>query len=214
MDILNLVGEREEFGDRTQVPDSYYIIRTSVGSIDVYDSGTPYVELGATILEGPFKDEELSIRYSLSFGREESSGGIIPLKFGACAALSGQPADTAVFESFGFGAPEATGDVKEDAKAMRNALKDFVCGLDASTRLDVITKALRVAQWDGKTVVAHISLREKEVLNPETGQYESTGAGPFFNDYEGFYKMSHSKKGAEYVRKVCHPKQERELAGV
>ena len=215
--LIDKVGEREEFGERDTVPESSYIATMTIGDIDCFDKkdpdtgevveekgGDPYVELTASIEEGPFTGIAPEARYNLGFGREDKKGGVIPLKLGACKTLSGQSANEVVLKEFGWVDPvqEAGEDDFEYGARLRNAMKEFYFGLTAMQRLDFATRFLRVAGWDGRKVVVVTTLTPNKRRE-----------GQFFVNFDGFYALNHPKRGEEYVRKVCHPKQAALLEG-
>lgn len=204
MSILDVVGEVAEFGGGASlVPASLYPVRLHVEGVDVTDSGTPYAELAGTVIEGPFKGEVVSSRYWMSFGKPTSKGGIIPLLASAARVNSGRAADEAVFGEFGFQAPQVTGDPKEDGIAARAALRDLYNELTSADRLTMVTRFLRVSNWDGKTVVASIGLRSYE---------DNDGNTRHNNEWKGFYPLEHPEKGLTYVRAVSFKDQELEKA--
>lgn len=201
MSILDTVGEVEEFGGGfTLVPESLYPVVLTVEGVDVNDNGTPYVSLLSRVLDGPFKGSEISSRFHwLSFGKPESKGGGIPLLLNACRVNAGKAADESVLDEFGFTAPELTGDEKEDGFVTRAALKDFYNELDPATRLNMITRFLRVASWDGSKVIISVDCAPSKA-NPER----------FYNNIKGFYGMNHPKRGLSHVRDVAFVDQQDE----
>lgn len=197
MSIIDTVGEQEEFTDFPLVPESFYPTKLTVEGVDVNDNGTPYVSLLARVLEGPFKGTEISSRFHwLSFGKPGSKGGGIPLLLNACRVCSGKGADESVLEEFGFVNPELTGDEREDGFATRSALKDFYNELDHAARLNMITRFLRVAEWDGKQAILSVDCAASQ-NNPDR----------FYNNIKGFYGMNHPKRGIAYVRDVAFADQ-------
>ena len=118
--------------------------------------------------------------------------------------MSGKPVDESILEEFGFVAPGLSGDEKEDGFTMRGALKDFYNTLDHAARLNMITRFLRIAEWDSRDCVVKVGREDgQERMNDTTGQIET----PVYNRIQGFHALDDRKRGAGYVRQVCHPKQ-------
>jgi len=203
MSILDIVGETEEFGEFPLVPASLYPVRLSVDGVDTNDNGTPYASLRGMVLDGPFKGTELSSKFHyLSFGKPESKGGGIPLLTNAARVCTGgKGADVTVLYELGFVDPAATGDPKEDGFRARAAMKDFYNTLDPAERLNMVTRFLRVAEWDGSTVIVSVDC-EPSNSNPDR----------FFNNIKGFYGLDHPKKGIKHVKDVAFADQAQEKA--
>lgn len=198
MSIIDTVGEREEFASSPLVPESFYPTQLTVEGVDVNDNGTPYVSLVARVLEGPFKGSEITSRFHwLSFGKPASKGGGIPLLLNACRVCSGSAANEAVLDEFGFTEPVLTGDEKEDGFTVREALKDFYNDLDHAARLNMITRFLRVAEWDGKKAIISVDCAPSN-NNPER----------FYNNIKGFYPLNHAKRGMAYLKTTAFVDQQ------
>jgi len=199
MSILDVVGETEEFTSFPVVPESLYPTAITVDGVDVNDNGTPYASLRCRVLDGPFSGIEISSRFHwLSFGKPASKGGGIPLLTNACRVVSGKPADENILEEFGFVAPTLSGDEKEDGFTVREALKDFYNDLDHASRLNMVTRFLRVAEWDGKRAIISVDC-EPSQSNPDR----------YYNNIKGFYGMSHPKRGLAYVKEVAFVDQQK-----
>jgi hypothetical protein len=229
MSVLDLLGETPEFGGtRVVVPESYYPMTLSVGEIGVTETregtggegglvgGTPYVELGGEITNGPYKGVAVSERLWLTPGKIGSKGGMIGLLNAACKTITGQPAVVAALGEFGIELPEEfpEGTSDEEARAeVRRAFIEGFAGLTPDQRLALMTKYLRLGNWDGKQVIGKVGLEEQSVLD-DMGRPMVQNGVPVVrrrNRWMGFHGVQEKHKThgtwGGYFTKVCLEQQ-------
>lgn len=153
--------------------------------------GSPYAEITATVVEGPFEGCDFRSRFWLTPGRGRNIGFVN----NACKAITGRPVDVATLAKFGVKFTPGMSPVDT-----QQALRRRYLALDPETRLDFMVQYARVADWSGKGVVMAVG---QEDGRPN----EETGVPPVFNRIQGFWALADGKDGAANVRGVWHDKQ-------
>ena len=165
--LLAALGEENEFGTRTVVPDSFYPTTLTVNKVDVTDPkkkqvdgrevsmlGNPFIELVAAIDDGPFGGTDIRRNYFIGAASEANlKGGKIQLLNGACRAITGQPVDMGVLPSYGINLPAAPNpgeSPKEFATRVRNIFAELPCRCFPSSILKLTPRIEPVIEvWDG-----------------------------------------------------------------
>lgn len=235
--IADLLGDIGEYGGgaRIKLPPSFYIVAIELGEVDatpqrskddtddqgnklwsdddlyIFDGdnyfldgneekvcrgGSVYAEISCTVEEGPFAGNGFQSRFWLTPGKGKNIGFVQH----AAKAISGRGMNMKALTDFGF---IFTG--KEDQSEAQQKFRKFYYALGVEDRLNFMIQYCNLSKWDGKSAVAKVDIEDgQEKLDETTNQLYT----PQFNRYKGFYALNDGKKGAGYVRNVCHPKHE------
>lgn len=172
---------------------------------EVQRGGSPFVDLECVSDEGPFQGHGFKGRFWLTPGKGRNIGFVQH----TANAITGKKCDTRVLKEYGFifdAVPKnlTPGERKQAMEAAQQQFRKYFYALGNDERLDFMVKYCRIGQWDGKSAVAKVGIEEgNERENETTGETYI----PEFNRYQGFYNLNATKKGAGWVRNVCHPKQ-------
>lgn len=220
--IATLLGDIPEYGGgpRVLLPASYYIGTLEVDEVDMSperegvienEDGSPfldandnevtlghspYAQMTCEVDEGPFAGNGFTGRFWLTPGKGRNIGFVQH----AAKAISGQGVNTKVLSDFGFEFP-----AKQTQEEAQQMYRRYFYALGAEDRVTFMTKYCNIGKWDGKSVVVKVGIEDgNEKQNETTGELYT----PQFNRFQGFSSLNAGKKGAGWVRNVCHPKQE------
>lgn len=223
MDLIGAMGEIEEYGGKTLVPESLYPVKISVGEIgtsDVRDDGgggTPFVEITGTITGGPFNGTEVTNKLYLTPGKVDKGGKHIGHIAYMAKAITGKPANQNALTEAGFACAQQQGeDDTEFAARVKLEFAQFFAEALPATRLATMANFVNINGWDGKTVIASVALesypRRNADKTPMVNEMTGEPVLGYKNTWSGFYPLNHEKRGMKYVTTVCFPKQEQQMS--
>ncbi len=235
--VSTLLGDIPEYGGGgwVRLPDSYYIGAINVVDVEATDpqtndqdepnliedenvqggffldcndnqvqkGNTVYATLEFEAIEGPFEGNGFTSRFYLTPGKGPNIGFVQN-----AANVLGGGVNLKVLKDWGFEFPvvgkNVTGEaLKEARREAQQLFRKYFLSLTADDRITFMTKYCNIAKWDGTEAVVKVELEAGDERTDDFGQVST----PQFNRYKGFYALNHGKKGAGWVRNVCHRKQ-------
>lgn len=206
-DLNALLGETQEYGKRTILPESVYPVTIHVGEPGITDpkedggGSTPFVKITASIYDGPFAGVDIEDTLYLTPGKK---GGGLGLYLGATKEVTGQAANVAAAcQEFGIPLPNTVGmDSKGASTLVREAIRDAFYELEPQKRLAFVLRLFNMKAWEGKKVIVRVDLETRKFTNADGEEKEFTS-----NRIRGWFNLNDKRRGMAHVKQIAIPFQ-------